>query len=214
MESLIRGIERFRAGIYQQKKQLFERLALGQKPHTLLITCSDSRIQPDVITGVEPGELFVLRNIGNIVPPHGWGQSEAEAVVEYATVALGVRDIVVCGHSHCGAMKALLTREHLGELPAVASWLTHAEETRARVLQKYPDLQGDDLIDAAIRENVLVQVERVASLPCVSPRLANGSLKVHGWVYNIERGELVHFDKDRNSFESLTPGAAKAELAS
>lgn len=214
MDTLVKGIERFQAGIVARKKQLFERLALGQKPHTLLITCSDSRVQPDVITGVEPGELFVLRNIGNVVPPHGRGQTEAEAVVEYATVALGVRDIVVCGHSHCGAMKAMLEPEHLGNLPTVAAWLTHAEETRARVLRKYPHLRGDDLLDAAVRENVLVQLERVESLPCVAPRLANGRLKVHGWVYRVESGEVLHYRKDHDSFVPITAAEVARELES
>jgi carbonic anhydrase len=213
MDKLIKGIERFQCGVYKSKKQLFEQLALGQKPHTLLITCSDSRIQPDVITGAEPGELFILRNIGNIVPPHGWGQTGAEAVIEYATVALGVHDIVVCGHSHCGAMKALLDPHHLGELPTVAAWLTHAEETKTRVLQKHSHLQGEDLLDAAIRENVLVQVERVKSLPCVAPRLANGSLEVHGWVYRIESGEIVRFCKEHGSFTPITAAEAARELA-
>lgn len=214
MDTLIKGIERFQAGVYKDKKRLFEQLAFGQKPHTLLITCSDSRIQPDVIMGTEPGELFILRNIGNIVPPHGWGQNEAEAVIEYATVALGVRDIVVCGHSHCGAMKALLDPHHLEELPVVANWLTHAQETKSRILRKYPHLRGDELLDAAIRENVLVQVERVESLPCVAPRLANGGLKVHGWVYRIESGEIVHFRKDQDLFVSILAAEVTRELMS
>jgi carbonic anhydrase len=214
MDKLIKGVARFQAGIYTQKKQLFEQLALGQKPHTLFITCSDSRIQPDLLTGVEPGELFTLRNAGNIVPPHGWGQTKAEAVVEYATVALGVRDIVICGHSHCGAMKALLEPEHLGELPTVAAWLTHAEETRSRILAKYPHLRGKELLDAAIRENVLVQVERVEALPSVKPRLANGSLKVHGWVYTIESGEILHYCKSLDSFAPISAAEVARELAS
>lgn len=214
MNSLIHGIEHFQSAIVPGKKGLFERLAQGQQPHTLLITCSDSRIQPDVITGVEPGEIFVLRNIGNIVPPHGWGQTGAEAVVEYAVVALGVRDIVVCGHSHCGAMKALMDPSGLGSLPTVAAWLTHAEETRGRVLGKYGQLQGEELVDAAIRENVLVQTERVASLPSVAPRLADGRLKVHGWVYRIESGEVLHYRKDRDAFVPISAAEVATELSS
>ena len=214
MKKLIEGIERFQASVYQPRREFFERLALGQQPHTLLITCSDSRIQPDVITGVGPGELFVLRNVGNIVPPHGWGQTEAEAVIEYATVALGVRDIVVCGHSHCGAVKAMLEPQHLAELPTVAAWLTHADETKTRVQQKYGHLQGAELLDAAIRENVLVQVERVKALPCVASRLAGGSLDVHGWVYQFEHGEILHFCKDHAEFAPITAAEATRELRS
>jgi carbonic anhydrase len=214
MESrLIRGIERFKSHVFGPKKAMFEQLAQGQKPHTLFITCSDSRIQPDVITGTDPGELFVLRNVGNIVPPHGWGQTEAEAVVEYATVALGVHDIVVCGHAHCGAMKALLEPEHLGQLPTVAAWLAHAEETRARVQQKYGHLKGKELLDATIKENVLVQVERVKALPSVAPRLASG-LDVHGWVYQFESGEILHYSKERDAFLPITAEEVARELAS
>lgn len=188
-------------------------MASGQKPEKLLITCSDSRIQPDIITGTEPGELFILRNVGNTVPPHGVGQTEAEAVVEYAVVALGVRDIVVCGHSHCGAMKALLEPSHLNELPIVAGWLSHAQETKGRVTRKYRHLTGEALLDAAVRENVLVQVERVKSLPCVAPRLAAGRLEVHGWVYQIETGEILHFCKDHDAFTPITAAEAARELA-
>ena len=144
----------------------------------------------------------------------GGGRPRRGGEIEYATSRLGVSDIVVCGHSHCGAMKALLEPRHLGELPTVAAWLTHAEETRARVLGKYPHLQGDDLLDAAIRENVLVQVERVESLPSVRPRLANGSLKVHGWVYRVESGEILHFRKDLGSFATITAAEVARELAS
>jgi len=214
MNRLIEGIERFQNTVFKPRKEVYERLVKGQKPHTLFITCSDSRIQPDVITGSQPGEIFVSRNLGNVVPRYGSGQDEVVGVAEYATVALGVRDIVVCGHSHCGAMKAMLEPEHLAELPTVASWLTHAEETKARVLQKYGHLRGDDLHNAAIRENVLVQVERVKSLPFVAPRLANGSLQVHGWVYEFESGQILAYSEKTGSFDPITAADMARELGS
>ena len=134
-------------------------------------------------------------------------------MIEYATIALEVHDIVVCGHSHCGAMKAMLEPQHLGELPTVAAWLTHAEETKVRCLQKYRHLHGAELLDAAIRENVVVQMERVKSLPAVAPRLANGSLEVHGWVYRIESGEILNYDEEQTRFAPITAADVARKLA-
>ena len=213
MDQLHKGVARFKQSVYPLKKSLYQGLAQGQSPHTLFITCSDSRIDPELITGMEPGEMFALRNVGNLIPPHGWGETEAEAVIEYAVVALSVKDIVVCGHSNCGAMKAMLDPSQLAKVPTVAAWLTHAEETKARVLQKFAHLDGVAKLNAAIQENVLVQVDRVKALPCVAPRLKDGSLEVHAWVYDIETGEIVHTCKDHEGFTPITAGDAAAELA-
>lgn len=209
IEKLIQGVGRFKNQTFAAERGTYERLAESQSPSFLFITCSDSRIRPHVITGADAGDLFILRNIGNIVPSHGSGQHEAEAVVEYAVVALGVGDIIVCGHSNCGAMKALLHPEQLETVPTVAAWLTHAEETRSRVRQKHGHLSGKALLDAAIRENVLVQRERVAALPCVAPRLADGSLQLHGWVYEIGDGDVHAYDPATQRFGLLYDGPAQ-----
>lgn len=206
IEKLVAGIAQFKTRAYPERRPLFRQLAEGQKPPFLFITCSDSRINPNLITGADAGELFTLRNIGNIVPPHGWGQTEAEAVVEYAVVALGVRHIIVCGHSNCGAMKALLQPEQLQAVPTVAAWMTHAEETRTRVQQKYAHLSGKELLDATIRENVLVQLERVRGLPCVAPRADAGSLELHGWVYEIGEGDVYAYNPAAEEFRLLYDG--------
>src|SRR5688572_22576048 len=129
MQKLIEGLHHFQSQIFSSQRELFERLARGQTPDALFITCSDSRINPNLITQTEPGDLFIIRNAGNIIPPHGAANGGEGATIEYAVAALGVKDIIVCGHSHCGAMKALLEPERLVNLPTVGAWLSHAEAT-------------------------------------------------------------------------------------
>src|SRR5262249_4796051 len=155
---------------------------------TLFITCSDSRINPNLITQTEPGDLFIIRNAGNILPPHGPYTSGEEATVEFAVAGLKVRDVIVCGHSHCGAVKGLLNPEKVAEMPAVAAWLKHAEPTWKIISEKYRHLEDVALLTAAIEENVLVQIENLRTYPPVAAALAEGRLKIHGWVYKIETG--------------------------
>src|SRR5947208_16582436 len=130
MQKLVEGIHHFQANIFRSQRELFERLAHGQQPDALFITCSDSRINPNLITHTEPGDLFILRNAGNIIPPYGAANGGEGATIEYAVAGLGVQDIIICGHSHCGAMKGLLAPEGLQDLPVFAAWLSHAEATR------------------------------------------------------------------------------------
>ena len=130
MQKLIRGIHRFRTEDFRPLQGLFEHLATGQNPETLFITCSDSRIDPNLLTRSKPGDLFILRNAGNIVPPHRATSGGEAATIEFAVAAIGVKDIIICGHSHCGAMKGLLEPDTIAPFPAVTSWLSHAEATR------------------------------------------------------------------------------------
>src|SRR4051812_7245681 len=190
MQKLIQGIHQFREEDFRPLQGLFEQLARGQHPDTLFITCSDSRIDPNLLTRSRPGDLFILRNAGNIVPPHGAANGGEAATIEFAVAALRVKDVIVCGHSHCGAMKGLLEPAQLGDLPAVAAWLKHAEATRWIMREKYPDLQGQPLLTATVEENVLVQLENLRTHPAVAAGLARGDLKLHGWVYKIETGEV------------------------
>ncbi len=139
MQKLLNGLVAFQNSVFENERELFSRLATGQSPDTLLITCSDSRISPDMLLQARPGELFVMRNAGNIVPPYGQGGGEA-ATLEYAVAVLKVKDIVVLGHSDCGAMKALLSPESVTSLPAVANWLSQAESTRRVVVDNHGDL--------------------------------------------------------------------------
>jgi carbonic anhydrase len=199
MTRLIRGALDFQRRVFGTKKSLFGRLAKGQRPRELFITCSDSRINPNLLTLTEPGELFILRNAGNLVPPHG-GQAGGEAAtVEYAVVQLKVRDIIVCGHSHCGAMQGLLQPKALKDLPCVAAWLSHAREVLPQV-QSAPE---SERLQAAIDANVLLQLEHLRSHPAVATAQAARKLRLHGWVYHFETGDVRTYDPVAGRFVSL-----------
>ena len=204
MQKLIQGLHHFQANIFGSQRQLFERLADGQNPEALFITCSDSRVNPNLITQTAPGDLFVLRNAGNIIPPYGAVQGGEAATIEYAIAVLGVKDIIVCGHSHCGAMDALVHQEKLVDVPAVADWLGHAESTRRIVKENYDHLSGQALLTATIEENTLVQIENLRTHPSVAARISRGALSIHGWVYQIETGRVFTYDPQQCQFVPLT----------
>src|SRR3954466_5068695 len=195
MQKIIDGVRRFQAGVFTRQRDLFEQLAAKrQSPHALFITCSDSRINPNLITQTEPGELFILRNAGNIVPPYGAANGGEGATVEYAVAVLGVKHIIVCGHWHCGAMQALLDPGgRRQDLPAVSLWFSHAEATRQIMREKYPHLTGLPLETRAAEQNVLVQIDNLRTHPAVAAGLARGDLSLHGWVYRIETGEVFAY---------------------
>ena len=200
MDRLMEGLKKFQREVFPQKKELFERLASGQKPSTLFITCADSRVVPDLFTQSEPGEIFVIRNAGNIVPAYRRPPGGVTATIEFAVAVLGVKNIVICGHTDCGAMKGLLHPENLTEVPAVADWLGQAEATRRVVLDNYEGQTESALISAMIRENVLVQLQNLQTHPCVLSRLTSGDLMLYGWIYNIGTGEVESFDADKQSY--------------
>jgi carbonic anhydrase len=200
MQKLIQGIHRFQQETFRPLQGLFEQLSKGQNPDTLFITCSDSRIDPNLLTRSKPGDMFILRNAGNIVPPHGAPGGGEAATIEFAVAALGVKDIIICGHSHCGAMKGLIQPDELTTLPAVAAWLSYAEKTRQIVKSNYGHLEGNKLLTAAVEENVLVQLENLRTLPCIAARLKDGRLHLHGWVYKIETGDVFAYDLQREQF--------------
>jgi carbonic anhydrase len=211
MEKLIGGLHKFHQDVFRPQREFFERLARGQQPEALFITCSDSRIAPNVLTQTAPGDLFILRNAGNIVPPHGPSAGGEAATVEYAVSALGVRDIIVCGHSGCGAMSALVQPQNADNMPAVRSWLLHAEATRRILQENYRHLQGDALLDAAVQENVLVQLEHLRTQPAVFAALARGDLHLHGWVYRLNTGEVFAYEPGSQQFVALNASEAQAQ---
>ena len=213
MQKLIAGIHHFQANVFSSEPEFFEQMAQGQTPETLFITCSDSRINPNLLTNTGPGELFILRNAGNIIPPWGTVNSGEAATIEYAVVALGVRDIIVCGHSHCGAMQGLLNQEALAGMPAVREWLAYAEATRRIMQENYPHLEGESLVTATVQENVLSQLEHLRTHPSVAARVARGDLRLHAWVYKIESGEVFTYDPRLEQFTAIsgvTPVSAPA----
>jgi len=212
MDHLLPGIHQFHTQVYQQEQEFFHKLADGQSPRVLFIGCSDSRVDPSLITQAQMGELFVLRNAGNIVPPNGASNGGEAACVEYAVSVLGVKDIVICGHSQCGAMKALLDPKSVESLPLVRDWLKHAESTRRIMAENYGDLKGEALLEMAIQEHVLMQIENIQTHPSVAAKLQRGELTLHGWVYGLESGQIRGFCSERSAFEPLGEQIAKAGI--
>ena len=211
MQKLVEGIHRFKKDVFASQSRFFERLADGQKPLALFITCSDSRIDPNMLTQTKPGELFIMRNAGNIVPPYGSSSGGEAATIEYAVAVLGVRDIVVCGHSHCGAMNALLHPEQVAELPAVKNWLAHAEATARIIKENYTHVSdGPARVTATVEENVLVQLENLRTHPTVLAAMNRKELQVHGWVYKFETGQVFAYNPEVHEFQSISHPAAKA----
>ena len=194
MHRLIKGLQHFQEQVFPQKRELFEQLAQGQAPSTMFITCADSRVVPDLFTQSEPGELFVIRNAGNIVPPFGRQHGGVTATIEFAVMALGVRHIVVCGHTDCGAMKGLLYPEKLSTMPTVASWLNQADAARRIVLENYPTTDDGERVDALIHENVVVQLQNLQTHPSVASGIARGDVMIYGWVYHIKSGQVEAYD--------------------
>jgi carbonic anhydrase len=201
MKKLIKGLREFKSEYFDSHLDLFEPLAHGQKPRVLFITCSDSRIVPSLMTNTEPGELFVIRNAGNMIPPYGATNGGEGAAVEYAVQALGIEQIVVCGHSHCGAMKGLLSLNKLQEsMPLVYDWLKQAEATRRLVRENYSDYEGEELLEITVAENVLTQLENLKTYPVVRSRLFQGKLQIFAWVYYLETGEVLAYDPNTHTY--------------
>ncbi|NUK37657.1 carbonic anhydrase [Streptomyces lunaelactis] len=191
MHMLMKNARAFRQRAAAQAEE-FGRLADGQSPQAMFITCSDSRVIPSLITGARPGELFELRTAGSILPAHDPDRHSSEAAtIEYAVEVLGVADIVVCGHSHCGAVGAMVRREDLSAVPAVRGWLESASPPPLFADTSSPD------IAQAVQHHVLRQLRRLGDYPCVARRAADGRLRLHGWFYEIDTGAvLVHRSHD------------------
>lgn len=200
MENVLKGLVRFQKEVFSKKKKLFVSLSKQQKPSVLFVTCSDSRIDPSLLTQTDPGDLFIIRNAGNLIPTYGAAIGGSTATIEYGVSVLQVKDIIVCGHMDCGAMKGLLHPEKLQDLPAVKAWLQHAATTIRMVKDHYAHLKGDELFAATIRENVLVQLDHLKTHPAVATRLRRGDLRLHGWVYSIGTGEVWVYDAEKNDF--------------
>ena len=200
MKKIIEGVRSFQEHEFKKNQDLFLVLAHGQSPRYLVITCADSRVVPNLITGLGPGEIFVIRNAGNIVPPPSAGPSGEAASIEFAVIELKVKHIIVCGHSHCGAMTFLLNSECLERLPAVAGFLHFAEPARRIVKTRYPRLAGDDQVTQVVKENVLVQLDHLRSMGAVSAAIRRRELQVHGWVFMIETGEVLAYDATSKQF--------------
>jgi len=187
LRQIVDGFLRFHHEVFPQQEELFKKLATAQAPKAMFITCADSRIVPELITQSSPGDLFVTRNVGNVVPPYGQMNGGVSTAIEYAVLALGVQHIIICGHSDCGAMRAVLNPDSLEKMPTVKAWLRHAEVAKTMVHE----------------ENVIAQLQHLRTHPSVASRMANGHLFIHGWVYNIETSEIKAYDADQGRFLPL-----------
>jgi carbonic anhydrase len=203
MKKILAGYLKFKEDILPQHRRTFEDLAVGQTPEVLFITCSDSRILPNLFTQTKPGDLFIIRNAGNIVPPFG-DLTGAAATIEYAVLALNVRHIIVCGHSDCGVMKGVMHPEKLGQMPRVAAWIQSADSARMIAQETHPHQQGHELLHTLTRENVLAQLHNLETHPSVAARLRNGKVQLHGWVYDIPSGEIDVVNPETGRWERLS----------
>ncbi|WP_266171209.1 carbonic anhydrase [Dyella subtropica] len=202
MKDIIEGFLKFQRDAFPKRVELFRELANQQAPRALFISCSDSRLVPELVTQREPGDLFVIRNAGNIVPSYGPEPGGVSASVEYAVAALRVTDIVICGHSDCGAMTAIATCKCLDHMPAVGSWLRYADSARV-VNEARQHKSPVERVQAMVRENVIAQLANIKTHPSVRLALEEGRLSLHGWVYDIETGSIDALDGTTHTFVSL-----------
>ena len=203
MQSLVKGIHSFQSGYFATHRQLFEQLSkTGQRPETLFVTCSDSRVVPNLITNAPPGELFVVRNAGNIIP-HPDLPGGTAASIEYAVEVLGVENVIVCGHTQCGAMEAILHPESAEHLPYVKRWLDQVSNVKRVIDERYGSLPTEPRLTAAAQENVLAQLENLREYPFVARRLEAGTLHLSGWVFKLSTGEVFDYDPQSCDFSLL-----------
>jgi carbonic anhydrase len=207
---LVNGVRTFHRDIFPAQRALYETVASqGQHPHTLLITCADSRIDPELLTQAGPGEIFVTRNIGNIVPGYGEMLGGVSAVIEFAVSALCVSHIVILGHADCGAMKGLINPDSVAAMPTVKRWLRNAEAARS-IVEAHNELAPDAFMESLIETNVLLQLDHLRTHPSVAGRLARGTLAVHGWVYDIATGIVRMHDTATGQFEPINTDTGKS----
>jgi carbonic anhydrase len=201
VDKFLGGVSRFQRDVYPRRRDLFEKLAVGQRPDALFITCADSRIDPCLLTQTIPGELFICRVIGNIVPPYPDSLGGVSATIEYAVGVLRVPQVIVCGHTDCGVIKGALAPDHLAEFAAVWNWLRYAN-----VHRRAPEPSAE-LVLAMTEENVVTQLANLRSHPAVAGRLLAGDLGVQGWVYHIGTGGVTVYNELTRKFEMPEPEA-------
>ena len=214
VDDILRGLKRFQKKVYPKHRELFRKLALQQRPTALFITCADSRIDPCLLTQTKPGELFLCRVIGNIVPRYPESIGGVSATIEYAVGVLGVPDVIVCGHTDCGVMKGVLNPKALKPLANVSAWLRHAQPAREALEESLESLSESEFLLALTERNVVEQLKNLHTHPSVAARLEQGNLKLHGWVYHIGKGTVTKYSTRRQRFVPIrTVKSHKAKLA-
>ena len=203
MDRLIEGHKRFLKDVFPARRDQFHLLAESQAPEWLFITCSDSRIVPDLILGTGPGDLFISRNAGNVVPITANDVDGTTATIEYAVEVLKVKHAILCGHSDCGAMKAALDRKGLEKLPKASRWLQHVEAAFSHRQPPDPADGEHAEICALIRGNVVAQLLNLKAQPAVARAMVHGALSVHAWYYDILSGRIEQYDEQMRRFVPL-----------
>src|SRR5258708_35998635 len=196
VDNILRGLKRFQKKVFPKHRELFHKLALQQRPTALFITCADSRIDPCLLTQTKPGELFICRVIGNVVPPYPDAIGGVSATIEYAVGVLQVQEVIVCGHTDCGVMRGALNPEALEAYPNVTAWLRYA-----KVERREPEPSAEFLL-ALTEDNVVAQLKNLRSHRSVSARLEQGDLALHGWVYHIGSGLVTAYKEVSGKIET------------
>lgn len=204
LERIMQGVAKFQSEIFPAQREMFERLRRRQDPLALFVTCADARVVPNLFTQTEPGAIFIERNPGNMVPPYVEFVGGVTAGVEYAMLALKIPVIVVCGHTDCGVMKALLHPQLVESMPGVQKWMSHAFEARARVLRECGNASDDEQMRRMTEYNVLSQIANLKTHPSVWSRLLNGEVEIRGWVYDIGEGSIWETLSENGRFELLS----------
>jgi carbonic anhydrase len=202
MKKLIQGITDFRKNLTEENRALFAKLALGQKPDALFIACSDSRVVPNLFASTNPGDLFVLRNMGNLIPPFSANirESCASAALEFSVFSLKISNIIVCGHSECGAMQALMQGTDPICCPHITSWLEYGKDSLDRVNNGFTVNAALAKHNQISQVNVLQQMDHIMSYPFVKERVANKQLRVHGWWFDIAHADVYCYEQSLNQF--------------
>lgn len=206
MERLYKGIHKFQVTHFRKEEEFFKRLSIGQTPEVMFITCADSRVDPNLVTQSRPGELFILRNVGNIIPPYNAirDKNSVAAAIEFAVLGLKVSDIIVCGHSNCGAMEMLHQNDAAFiDMPHLREWVRLAEPVRRIVERHYPKLKPELKSIITEKENILVQLGNIETYPFVEKALAEGRLRLHGWYYDIGTGRISAYNPETDVFEDI-----------
>jgi carbonic anhydrase len=204
VKRIIDGVLKFQREVFPSQKALFQQLSNSQRPQAMFIGCSDSRVVPELFMQQGPGDLFVVRNAGNIVPPHAVAPGGVSASIEYAVAVLGVPDIVICGHSGCGAMSAILSgSEQLKELPEVSRWLSFANAAAKVIAEQHAAKDEQTKLDILVRENVLAQLANLLTHPVVANAVQSKEVRLHGWVFDIPTATVTTYDADAGEFVPL-----------
>lgn len=207
IEELLEGYKEFYHEYFESGDPLYQHLTeIGQFPKTLIIACSDSRVDPSIITNAEPGDIFVIRNVANLVPPYETDETTyhgVSAALEFAVCMLEVECIVVLGHSHCAGIKALLNSDKMHDTDFIKNWVNIGQKAKEKLLSNHPEKSTDELQDHCEQEGILLSLENLLTFPWIKSRTEAGTLKLHGWYFTIENGHLNQYDPEAKTFQKI-----------